>query len=205
MFTGRFVIGEVVAAFFQDAAHLPVDAKKIVAGPAGHEDLRKISGAAIFFQLFRKNFCKGKHVHIASFHFGKVAETGLGIGAGVDEGLRIVGPGIEAIRNEGGREGSDPSEGLVVFQAVPERAVSAHGKAADEGVLSLVGEGKERPCEFHELSSDEFAVIVVPFRLVHVEAVFAGGHDDGKVMELRIAHEVRAEKPVILGAVDAVE
>ncbi len=108
-------------------------------------------------------------------------------------------------QNERAGKAHNRAEGIAVEKAVANRAVAAHGKAADERILPRVRE-RERPArKFHQIFADEFSKIVARTGVIHIEFVLCRGHYNGKIPILRPRGNAGAVYPIVTAAENAVQ
>ena len=142
---------------------------------------------------------------VAGAHAHAAALTACGGGGKI---IRHLG---DAVGDEGGGQGDDAAEDLVILEAVAEGAVAAHAEAADGGILPLLGQGEDAAGELDELIADEGGIVGVPAGLVHIEAVLSVGaeHGDaellGQLLDLGPPEPVRVAAGVAVEQIDALE
>ena len=114
--------------------------------------------------------------------------------------------GLEhAVANEGAREDDDRAKAVRAQKPVDQGRVRPDRDAGQGGVLALGGQREEAPREVDQLLADELAVPLVDLRLVEVEPVLPGRHDEGDVARLGRLHHVGAVDPVDVLAEEPVQ
>ena len=167
MGTGRFVVFDIKAVFYQQFVIAAVCRKQGVAFPAGHVDFR------LFFSGRGKLLHHDFRILIAFRRDGEVSEDGILI-------RHLTGTGFKKMN--GRRQGDDVAESIGVFHTVAQRTKAAHGKTADKGVFSFIGEWEYSAGDLHQLFADEFPIVVIGGDAVDIEGVISGRHHDRQIL-----------------------
>ena len=198
MDAGAFLIGDVKAQPLQVVPESPVHTDQPVLRAAGHVEPG-------LHRLFGHFFRQGVIVHVAAPHLIQVAEYRLVIALVGHEKIGVLLVLHHRVQNQGGGKSAHRAEGFRVLQAVDNGSKAAHGESPNEGVLPLGGEGEGAPGKVHQLLADVSAVQPAGPGVVHIEAVFPGGHYHCQVPVLRPGLQPGAADPVCFVPKDTVE